>query len=217
MIYDISVPIRNGMPVWPSDPPVKLTAEAHLSHDKSHTIRVTSIEMGSHTGTHVDAPAHFVKGGKTLSEIPLEVFVGPATVFEIPDVRSIRLDHLEKLNWAGVERVLFKTDNSSHWDDSAFFEGFVYLEPEAGNFLVKRGVRLVGIDYLSIDRFRSEEHPTHFSLLPHDVVLLEGLNLSKILPGRYHMVALPLNLQNADGAPTRVILIDDKVAQQETL
>jgi arylformamidase len=209
MIYDVSVPIQNGMPVWPSDPPVKLTANNHLSRDKSHTVRVTSIEMGSHTGTHVDAPAHFVEGGKTLSEIPLDVFVGPATVFEMPGVRSIARSDLENLDWTGVERVLFKTDNSAHWNDGRFFEEFVYLEPEAGEFLVSRGVRLVGIDYLSIDRFRSEKHPTHFALLPHDVVLLEGLNLSKIFPGRYRMVALPLNLQQADGAPTRVILIDD--------
>jgi arylformamidase len=117
---------------------------------------------------------------------------------------------LENLDWTGVERVLFKTDNSAHWNDGQFFEEFVYLEPEAGDFLVSRGLRLVGIDYLSIDRFRSEKHPTHFALLPHDVVLLEGLNLSGVLPGRYHMVALPLNLQHADGAPTRVILMDDK-------
>ena len=210
MIYDVSVPIKNGMPVWPSDPPVKLTENAHLAADKSHTIRVTSIEMGSHTGTHVDAPSHFVDGGKTLSEVPLEVFVGPAQVYELKGVRSIGRAALEKLDWHGIERVLFKTDNSAHWNDGRFFENFVYLEPEAGEFLVSRGIRLVGIDYLSIDRFRSVEHPTHFALLPHEVILLEGLNLSRILPGRYHMVALPLNLQNADGAPTRVILMDDK-------
>lgn len=210
MIYDVSVPIQNGMPVWPSDPPVKLTAHAHLSRDKSHTVRVTSIEMGSHTGTHVDAPAHFVEGGKTLSEIPLDVFVGPATVFEIPGVRSISRRNLQDLDWTGIERVLFKTDNSAHWSDGRFFEEFVYLEPGAGDFLVSRGIRLVGIDYLSIDRFGSEKHPAHFALLPHGVVLLEGLNLSKIFPGPYRMVALPLNLQHADGAPTRVILIDDK-------
>jgi arylformamidase len=210
MIYDVSVPLRNGMPVWPSDPPLKLTQNGHLSRDKSHTIRVTHIDMGSHTGTHCDAPAHFVEGGKTLSEIPLEQFVGPATVVAVPGVRSIARSHLESHDWTGVERVLFKTDNSSHWNEDTFYEDFVYLEPQAGEFLVEKGIRLVGIDYLSIDKFRSVEHPTHFALLPHNVVLLEGLNLSRIVPGRYHMVALPLNLQNADGAPTRVILMDDK-------
>jgi arylformamidase len=114
------------------------------------------------------------------------------------------------LDWVGVKRVLFKTDNSDHWNDGKFYENFVYLEPDAAQFLVERGLRLVGIDYLSIDRFGSEHHPTHLVLLPHDVVVLEGLNLREIAPGRYHMVALPLNLQDADGAPTRVILMDQK-------
>lgn len=210
MIYDVSVPISSAIPVWPSDPPVKLTEDKKLSEDRSYRIRVTSIEMGSHTGTHIDAPCHFVEGGKTLHEIPLDCLVGTASVIHIPGVPSIHRRHLESLDWTGVERVLFKTDNSQRWQDNRFHEDFVYLEPDAAEFLVERGLRLVGIDYLSIDRFGSEEHPTHFVLLPRDIVILEGLNLSRIAPGRYHMVALPLNLTGVDGAPTRVILIDEK-------
>jgi len=206
MIYDVSVPIAVGMPVWPSDPPLKLTGKAHVPPGKDYTIRVTSIEMGSHTGTHIDAPCHFIEGGRSLSEIPLDWLIGPAVVCHIPGARSITRDSLENLEWAGVERVLFKTDNSGHWNDGRFYEEFVYLEPEAGEFLVSRGIRVVGIDSLSIDRYRSRNHPTHFALLAHDVVIIEGLNLRGIEPGRYHMMALPLNLQNADGAPTRVIL-----------
>jgi len=209
MIYDVSVPIDNGMPVWPSDPPVKLTPAAHLSRDGSHTVRVTAIEMGSHTGTHIDAPHHFVDGGRKLHEIPLDWLVGETTVVQIPGVPSIARGHLEKLDWTGVQRVLFKTDNSPRWVDHGFHKDFVYLEPQAAEFLVERGLRLVGIDYLSIDPFGSQKHPTHFVLLPNNVVVLEGLNLSQVAPGRYHMVALPLNLQNADGAPTRVILMDE--------
>ena len=208
MIYDVSVPIDNGMPVWPSDPPVKLTPRAHPSRDGSHTVRVTSIEMGSHTGTHIDAPHHFVSGGQKLHEIPLDWLVGDTTVVHIPGVRSIARDHLEKLDWTGVQRVLFKTDNSARWADGEFHKDFVFLEPQAAEFLVERGLRLVGIDYLSIDAFGSKSHPTHFVLLPNNIVVLEGLNLSQVSPGRYHMVALPLNLQDADGAPTRVILMD---------
>ena len=205
---DVSVPIRSGMLRWPNDPSVEIRPiKALCNGDSCNLSRMT---FGSHTGTHVDAPAHFVEGGRTLSEIPLEHFVGPATVFEIPSARSIGSSHLETLDWTGVERVLFKTDNSAHWNDGRFHEEFVYLEPEAGEFLVRRGVRLVGIDYLSIDPFRSDKHPAHFALLPHNVVVLEGLNLSRISPGRYHMAALPLNLRHADGAPTRVILMDDK-------
>jgi arylformamidase len=207
MIYDVSVPIVNGMPVWPSDPPLKLTAQSHLSRDKSHTVQVTSIEMGSHTGTHMDAPYHFVEGGRKLDEIPLEELVGPAMVIHIAGVPSITLKHLTSLVWNDVRRVLFKTDNSEHWNDGTFYEKFVYLEPDAAEFLVQQGVRLVGIDYLSIDPYKSEKHPTHFVLLPRNVVIIEGLNLSHVPPGVYQMVALPLRLLSGDGAPARVILI----------
>jgi arylformamidase len=206
MIYDVSVPIANGMPVWPSDPPLKLTPQNHLSRDKIHTVRVTTIEMGSHTGTHIDAPYHFVDGGRKLEEISLDELVGPATVVQIEGVPAITRKHLTPLDWNDVQRVLFKTDNSEHWNDGTFYEKFVYLEPDAAEFLVQQGVRLVGIDYLSIDPYKSEKHPTHFVLLPRNVIIIEGLNLSHVSPGLYHMVALPLNLQSGDGAPARVIL-----------
>lgn len=206
MIYDVSVPITTTMPVWPSDPPVNLTLNSHPARDKSHTIRVTKIEMGSHTGTHIDAPWHMVDGGRRLNEIPMETLVGPAVVCEIPGVPSIARAAVEKLNFDGLPRVLFKTNNSQHWSDGKFYEQFVYLEPEAAEFLVAQGIKLVGIDYLSIDRFQSEKHPSHFVLLGRNVVIIEGLNLNRIKPGKYHMTALPLNLQDVDGAPTRVIL-----------
>jgi len=210
MIYDVSVPIDNGMPVWPTDPAVSLVTATIPSIDRRRTIRVTTIQMGSHTGTHIDAPNHFVEGGKKLHQIPLKVLVGEVAVFHIAGVPSINRRHLEQLDWLGVKRVLFKTDNSDHWQDEEFYENFVYLEPDAAAFLVERGLRLVGIDYLSIDRYGSEHHPTHLVLLPNDVVVLEGLNLKEVAPGRYQMVALPLNLQQADGAPTRVILMDNR-------
>ena len=182
MIHDISVPITPTMPVWPFDPPVNLTPTAHLPRDKSHTVRVTKIEMGSHTGTHIDAPWHMVAGGRRLNEIPLETLVGPALVVEIPDAQSIARAKLEGLNFQGVERILFKTENSRHWNDGKFYEQFVYLEPEAAELLVERGVKLVGIDYLSIDKFHSQEHPSHFVLLRRNVVIIEGLNLSQVKP-----------------------------------
>jgi arylformamidase len=207
MIHDVTVPITNTMPVWPSDPPVKLTPQSHLARDKSHTVRLTRIQMGSHSGTHIDAPWHFVENGRQLNQIPIETLVGKANVFELPNIRSIGRQYVERLPLSGAERILFKTENSKHWNDGRFFEEFVYLEPEAAQVLVDHGVKLVGIDYLSIDKFKSEKHPTHFVLLERNVVILEGLNLSAVAPGQYHMVALPLNLQDADGAPTRVILV----------
>lgn len=208
MIHDISVPITSSMVVWPSDPAVNLIPTPHLARDKSHTVRMTKIEMGSHTGTHIDAPWHMVEGARCLNEIPLETLVGPASVFEIDDGPSIQRVSLEKFNFDGIQRVLFKTENSQHWNDGDFYEQFVYLDPEAAVLLVERGVKLVGIDYLSIDQFKSENHPSHFVLLGQNVVIIEGLNLSGVKPGKYHMTALPLNLQDVDGAPTRVILSD---------
>jgi arylformamidase len=206
MIYDVSVPITNTMPVWPSGPPIQLESKPHPSRDKTYTVHETVIHIGSHMGTHVDAPYHFVEDGKKLHEIPLERLVGKATVFEIPRVRSIGLEDLKRLEWKGVARVLFKTENSKHWQDGAFYEDFVYLEPEGARFLVEHGIQLVGIDYLSIEKYKSEKHQTHFTLLEKDVVVIEGLNLSNVGPGEYSMVALPLNLMGTDGGPTRVIL-----------
>jgi len=208
MIYDVTVPITNTMPVWPGDPAVRLTAKEHVSRDKTHTVRLTAIEFGSHTGTHIDAPFHMIEGGKRLNEFPLETLTGRATVVEIPGARSLRRAELELLDWRGVERVLFKTENSSHWNDGKFYEDFVYLDPDGAEFLVEQGLRLVGIDYLSIDKFRSESHASHFVLLKKNIPILEGLNLSAVPAGEYTLVALPLNLHNADGAPTRVILMN---------
>src|SRR5437016_3415623 len=207
MIHDVTVPITDSMPVWPGDPQVRLSPKAHLARDKSHTVRLTAIEMGSHTGTHIDAPFHMIEGGKKLNEFPLDTLTGKATVFEVPGVRSLARADLEQLNWSGApERVLFKTENSRHWQDQKFYEEFVYLEPDGAEFLAGHGVRLVGIDYLSIDKYKSDSHPSHFVLLKKNIVILEGLNLSAVPAGEYTLVALPLNLQDVDGAPTRVIL-----------
>ena len=208
MIYDVTVPITNTMPVWPTDPPVQLLSKSHESQDKTHIISLTAITMGSHTGTHVDAPFHMIQGGKRLNEFPLDILVGKAQVVEITGVHSIGRGELEGISWDGAERVLFKTENSAHWQDGKFYEEFVYLEPGGAEFLVQRGVRLVGIDYLSIDKFQSPSHPAHFVLLNKNILILEGLNLRRVTPGEYTMYALPLNLQDADGAPARVILIN---------
>jgi len=208
MIYDVTVPISNSMPVWPGDPPVKLSPKSHLSRDKTHTVRLTAIEMGSHTGTHIDAPFHMIDNGKRLEEFSLEILTGKVTVFDIPNVQSLGRTELERLNWSGVERVLFKTENSRHWQDGKFYEQFVYLAPDGAELLVQKGVRLVGIDYLSIDQFKSKSHPSHFVLLKMGIPILEGLNLNMVPAGEYTLIALPLNLQDADGAPARVILMN---------
>src|SRR5262245_14595409 len=185
MIYDVTVPISNSMLVWPGDPPVRLTAMSHPSRDKTHTVQTTAIEMGSHTGTHIDAPFHMIDGGKRLDEFPLEALTGKATVFEIAGTPSITRRELAGLNWNGVERVLFKTDNSKHWHDGSFYEEFVYLNPDGAEFLVQQGLRLVGIDYLSIDKFKSESHSSHFILIKKNIPIIEVLNLNVVPPGVY--------------------------------
>jgi arylformamidase len=206
MIYDVTIPISNTMPVWPGDPAVQLTPKSHASRDGTHSVRLTAIEMGSHTGTHMDAPYHMIDGGKRLNDFPLETLIGKAIVIEFPHSRSIGQAELESVDWNGIERVLLKTENSKHWHDEKFYENFVYLDPDGARLLAESGVRLVGIDYLSIDQFRSESHPSHFVLLKQNIVIIEGLDLSHVPAGQYTMFALPLNVQNADGAPTRVIL-----------
>jgi arylformamidase len=208
MIYDVTVPITSSMPVWPGDPPVRLSAKSHLSRDGAHTVRVTGIKMGSHTGTHLDAPFHMMSEGKRLDEFPLETLTGRATVFEVPGCSSIGPTELQRLDWTGVERVLFKTENSRHWQDGAFYDRFVYLEPEGAEFIAHQGVKLVGIDYLSIDKFNSNSHPSHFVLMAKNILILEGLNLNSVPAGEYTLIALPLNLRDADGAPARVILMN---------
>lgn len=208
MIYDISVPITNTMPVWPGDPPVHLQQKSHEAKDNSHIITVTDIQLGSHCGTHFDAPFHMIQRGKKLDEFPLDVFVGKATVVELPGVNSIGRGDLERFNWKGVVRVLFKTDNSGHWQDGTFYEEFVYLQPGGAEFLVERGVRLVGIDYLSIDKFKSDSHPAHMVLMMKNILILEGLNLNNIAPGEYMLYAFPLKLHDAEGGPARAILMN---------
>jgi arylformamidase len=207
VIYDISVSIHNDMHVWPSDPKVRLEQQRHQSRDGSHAIRVTSIQCGNHTGTHLDAPSHMLDGGTTLSDIPLDRLVGPSQVVDIPGVATVGRTNLENRIRDGLERVLLKTDNSRHWSDSDFYEDFTGLTPDGAEYLVELGVRLVGIDYLSIERYGSLDHATHFVLLRESVVILEGLNLEDVPAGEYQLVALPLKLDRADGAPLRAILL----------
>jgi arylformamidase len=149
-----------------------------------------------------------IEGAGTLGDIPLDALIGPVRVVEMPNARSIDRRALAGKDWEGVERVLFHTDNSRHWTDPGFHAGFVWLEPDAARFLAERRIRLVGIDYLSIDRYTSIDHGSHFALLSESIAILEGLDLSGVPAGDYQLVALPMKLDQADGAPVRAVLID---------
>jgi arylformamidase len=203
--YDISVPIREKMPTWPGDPGVRVTLAQAM--ERGDPCNVTSLAMGAHTGTHFDAPFHFSPSGKTVDQLDPEVCLGACRVFEIDADDAIDVMHLRGLPIKGVARALFKTSNSRFWATrDEFFEDFVHLTPMAAKFLVQMGVRLVGVDYLSVEGYHAQGAPAHLALLGAGVVILEGLNLADVPPGDYELIALPLKIAGADGAPARAFL-----------
>ncbi len=205
-IYDITIPITPRMPVWPGDSGVSRELVSKIS--EGDTANVSHLSLGVHTGTHVDAPFHFIDGAPTLEQVPLETFVGPATVIEISNSTLITESDLQRVVIPSqVERLLIKTSNSALWakGENEFQPDFVALSPEAANWAVENGIRLVGIDYLSIAPFKASR-PTHEILLGAGVAILEGIDLSAVSPGQYTLYCLPLKLDQSDGAPARVVL-----------
>ena len=207
-IFDVSLPISPGMIVWPGDPPVVL--ERVSSMDAGAHDNVSRLACGVHTGTHVDAPHHFLNDGRTVDTLSLDVLVGPVQVVQVPDeVGLITAGLLEKAAvQPGTLRLLLKTRNSRLWKRSVkeFDRGYVGLSVDAAEWIVGAGVKLVGIDYLSVAPF-NQSIPAHQALLKPGIVILEGLDLSAVSPGFYTLYCLPLNLVGSDGAPARVILV----------
>jgi len=207
--YDISVPIYSNMVVWPKDPDVILKRIQKI--DEGASSNVSQLTLGVHTGTHVDAPDHFMNNGKTVENLRLDILNGRVFVLQIPDnIDKITADVFKTYNFpARVQRLLIKTRNSKIWagNKSATFDtGFVAIPADGAEFLVKRGVRLVGIDYLSISPY-GDAKETHETFLKEEVILLEGLNLTEISQGFYTLHCLPLKLVGSDGAPARAILV----------
>ena len=208
-IYDITVPLSAVTPTYPSDPAIEIKAWSEL--DRGDSANVSLLHFGAHSGTHVDAPAHFIAGGSKVEALPLESLMGKATVVELPpDMMAIDADFVNNYCNQASERILFKTRNSNFWNNPAagFRTDFTYLEPEAARRLTEMGMRLVGIDYLSIEQFKSEKHETHRILLAKGVVILEGLDLRNVPAGRYELICLPLRIAggSGDGAPARAVL-----------
>jgi arylformamidase len=207
-IYDISLPITPGMPVWPGDPSVVLERVKKI--EEGANSNVTHLSLSAHTGTHVDAPYHFLGGDSpTIDRLPLKLLTGRAYVLHLPGVDLITASVLERAEIPPrTRRLLLKTRNSDYWlkPELPFQTDFVAISPDGAQHLVERGVKLVGIDYLSIAPY-GESRPTHQVLLKAGTVLLEGLDLSKVSQGRYTLHCLPLKLVGSDGAPARAILI----------
>ena len=207
-IYDVTVPLRAGMATYAGTEPGPVL-EFHSLISRGDSANVSALALGSHTGTHVDAPDHFLANGVTVEQMPVEYLVGPATVVEFVGDAHITAADLESAAIpAGTSRLLLKTSNGRFWDDGAFRPEFIGLAEDAAPWLVERGFVLVGIDYMSIERFRSPTHGVHVALLEKGIVIVEGLDLRAVPAGEYFMVCAPLPVVGADGAPARVFLLD---------
>ncbi|HVF21839.1 MAG TPA: cyclase family protein [Pyrinomonadaceae bacterium] len=205
-IYDLSVPLSSELPIYPGDPGIQISAWSSL--DNGDAASVSAVSFGAHTGTHVDAPAHFLQGAKKVEALALEVLIGEAQVIQVPDDCLAVDEEFLAANCApGTSRVLFKTRNSALWTNE-FETNFTYLELSAAERLVSLGVKLVGIDYLSIEKFGSKDHEVHRALLASEVIILEGLNFNGVPAGKYELICLPLRLRSklGDGAPARAVL-----------
>lgn len=207
-IIDISLTIAPGLVVWPGDPAVKLERVRKI--EEGANSNVSRLDISVHTGTHVDAPFHFLNGAASVEKLPLEVLVGNVQVVEIDKVTGVITgEDLQKAGvHPGIERLLIKTRNSSYWSekDSVFHTDFLALGVNGAEYVVQCGIRLVGIDYLSISPYKASR-PTHEALLKAGVVILEGLNLNEVAVGEYLLCCLPLKLEGSDGAPARAILM----------
>ena len=202
---DVSVPLRSGMVHWPGDPAVSIELVAAMS--RGDDADVTAIDMGAHTGTHMDAPSHFVAGGASLDDLDPDVVFGPARVIAISDPVAVTEAELERHDIQRGERLLFRTSNSERcWSTDDFVEDFVYVSEDAAALLAAREVRLVGIDYLSVGGFHVDGAAIHRRLLGAGVWIIEGLDLRGVTPGRYELICLPLRLAGAEGGPARVML-----------
>jgi arylformamidase len=208
-IYDLSVPVSAELPTYPGDPGIHIQDWSKLANGDG--ANVSTLSFGAHTGTHVDAPAHFIEGAKKVDSLDLEILIGEAEVVQVPEDLRVIDEAFVTANCAvGSKRILFKTRNSVFWnkDFTEFRTDFTYLDFPAARKLIERGVKLVGIDYLSIEKFHSKDHEVHRALLSNEVIIVEGLNLTNVPAGRYELICLPLRLRTnlGDGAPARAVL-----------
>jgi len=201
-IYDISVPLGEGLPAYPGDP--RVLVEPALTLERGDGANVCRITLAGHSGTHIDAPSHMLAGGATLDAVPLSLLMGRALVADLRGATEIGPRELETLPLQGEERLLLKTDNSLLWGVPGFRPDYVSLNAAGAGFLLKAGIRLVGIDYLSIESFDGDGS-VHRRLLGAGVVILEGLDLSRVEGGVYELLCLPLRIPGAEGATARAV------------
>jgi arylformamidase len=207
-LYDATIPIHEGTVTFPGDPPFRM--EPCFQIEKGDPVNVAIISMGTHLGTHVDPPAHYLEGGATLDEIPLDTLVGPGIVLDMRGVSQIDRQALESAPMGDHVRVLLKTDNGPLLLESSFHSDYVHLTEDGARYLVEKGVSLVGIDYISIERYQNPGAPVHRALLQAGILIVEGVHLLEIPPGPYEIFCLPICIKGADGAPARVLLREQR-------
>ena len=203
-LIDISVPLDARLPSYPGNAPVELAAVKRVARGDSSN--VSTLHMSVHGGTHVDAPRNFFDEGGDTDGLPLDLLCGRARVIEVTSRTAITAADLARVNLTEDVRLLIKTHNSRLWGDATFHPDYVGVSESAAKHLVDHGVKVVGVDYLSVEPFRTPGAPTHHILLGAGTIVIEGLNLRDVTPGVYDMYCLPLRLVGSDGAPARVVL-----------
>jgi len=201
---DITRSLTTGMIQWPGDPLFRCRRFAHRTGPD--TSNVSEISTCVHVGTHIEAPLHFVPDGRDIADVPLSQLCGPAVVVDVAADRDIVVEDLKEVDLCKDDRVLFRTVNRKLWEKATFDEHFGGISDEAALWLVAQGVQVVGVDYLSVDGYQAAGYPAHQALLGNGVVIIEGLDLSAIVPGRYEMVALPLKIAGCEASPARVVI-----------
>jgi arylformamidase len=207
-IIDISLGLKPDFPVWPGHPEIRFNKIQEIG--KGSKANVTQIELGAHSGTHLDAPLHFLADGFDVTGLDLETLIGPALLIDVSDAQVINAALLETLSIPhNTERLLIKTSNSQLWSENNtdFNPDFVAVSNSGAKWIVERGIRLVGVDYLSVAPY-GNSGPTHRTLLQAGVIPVEGLNFNGVKEGRYHLICLPIKLEGCEGAPARAVLID---------
>jgi arylformamidase len=203
-VLDVSVRLSADVPTYPGNPPFQLTPIKRIAEGASSN--VSALHMGTHTGTHVDAPRHFYDGRPGADALPLDVLIGPARVVHLPGLEPVTADRLRGVDLSGVRRLLLRTGNSALWSTPEFASSYAGVTGDAAELIANAGIALVGVDYLSVERFHQPGAPAHHALLGRGLVVVEGLDLSQVEPGDYELICLPLKLADADGAPARAVL-----------
>jgi arylformamidase len=203
-LIDITVPVEAAVPVYPGNTPFTLEAIKRVARGDSSN--VSTIHMSAHSGTHIDAPRHFFNDGAGVEELPLEMLVGRARVIELTTRKGIVPEDFAGLDLSEDVRLLIKTANSRLWGSPEFHTDYVGVTEAGAKYLVERGIKVVGVDYLSVEQFKTPGAPAHHVLLGSGTIVIEGLNLRDVEPGVYDLICLPLRIVGADGAPARVLL-----------